>query len=66
MSAYRLYCRKDGRFISTAIIEAESDSAAVDQVRVRPGLQYEVWHGSRLVGFLAGSEAGDSDQSDVR
>ena len=61
MSVYRLYCRQDGRLISTAMIEADDDAAAVDQLCVQPGIQYELWLGSRLVAFLAGRDADERD-----
>jgi hypothetical protein len=50
---YRLYCLKDGRILSTALIDAADDMAAIDAARAQNSLvDCELWFGSRLVAFI--------------
>ena len=50
---YRLYCLKDGRILSTALIDAGDDVAAIDAARAMNSLvDCELWFGSRLVAFI--------------
>jgi len=53
---YRLYCLKDGRILSTALIDAADDMAAIEAAQARRSqVDCELWNGSRLIAFIPAS-----------
>jgi hypothetical protein len=51
--SYRLYCLRDGRIVSSEVIEAADDVAAIEAARDRKyGTACELWHEARLVAFI--------------
>ena len=55
---YRLYCLKDGRILSTSLIDAADDVAAIETARAANSLvDCELWFGSRLVAFIPGESS---------
>ena len=50
MPNYRLYCLKDGRFISAEVVDASDDAEAVRLVVAREReTDCEIWEGRRFV-----------------
>ncbi len=61
MISYRLFCIRDGRIVSSAVIEAEDDLAAIDVARAqRQATACELWHEARLVAFIDAAPEGEA------
>ena len=53
MISYRLYCLKDGCILSTTILDAENDIAAIEAARASSAsVDCELWCDTRLVAFI--------------